>query len=42
MVSEVVLCRTDIFISVYGHIHLNFGNEYLLKSFFFYPTSKRM
>jgi len=35
MVSEVVLCRSGSFISVYNNVHLNFGNEYLLKSLFF-------
>jgi hypothetical protein len=36
MVSEVVLCRTGIFISVYGRVKLNFGKENLLKSFLSY------
>ena len=34
VVSEVVLCRTGIFISVFGHVKLNFGKDNLLKSFF--------
>ena len=41
MVTELILCRNDIFISAYdGQVHFKFRNEDLLRLFFIVPENK--